>query len=150
MRSRRGFTILEVLIAIAILGIVLGAINLVVLSSIRQNASAGERTQAALLMSYFGRRIAGGEAGDLGGAAWDYGTLVEALPDLTAEEGFSNPDRYRVDLRIGDEIAIGGTSMWHYSIEVCWMVAGDESCIMGDTAGPPLGVDTPEALPGIN
>ncbi len=150
MRRSDGFSLVEVIVAIAILGVVLAATALTVLSSLRQNASAGERTQAALLMNYFGRRIAGGEAAALGAAAWDYGELEAGFADLTGEDGFADPDAYRVDLSIGDEIAIGGTSMRQFRIEVCWRVGGEESCAVGDTVGPPLGVDTPEALPGIN
>ena len=54
-----GFTLVEVLIAIAVLGIVLAAVSITMLSSIRQNHTAGNRSQAAQIMNYLGRRIAG-------------------------------------------------------------------------------------------
>ena len=46
MKKALGLTLVEVLVAIAVLSLVLVAMNAVLLSSIRQTAISGSRTQA--------------------------------------------------------------------------------------------------------
>ena len=60
MKKALGLTLVEVLVAIAVLSLVLVAMNAVLLSSIRQTAISGSRTQAVQILNYLGRRVVGG------------------------------------------------------------------------------------------
>lgn len=146
----RGFSLIEVLLALAVLGIVLAAIAMIMTSSMRQNLNAGNRSQAAQIMNYFGRRIAGGEISQLGGTAWGYGTLATEFRDLSRESNLADTDRYRAEVAQLPRIGIATSTIPHYRITVCWTNADDESCVIGDTAGPAPGGASGESLPGIN
>lgn len=145
-----GFTLIEVMLAIAVLGIVLSAVSFTMLSSMRQNHVAGNRSQAAQVMNYFGRRIAGGEIDKLGGSSWDYGTLAESFTDLTREGNLADTDLYRAEISEFPRLGLGTASIPHYRVTVCWTNGDTESCVAGDTAGPGPGATTGESLPGIN
>ena len=145
-----GFTLVEVLIAIAVLGIVLAAVSITMLSSIRQNHTAGNRSQAAQIMNYLGRRIAGGEVSQLGGTSWSYGTLATSFTDLSREGNLADTDLYRAEVAQFPRIGLGTTAIPHYRVTVCWNNSGSESCVSGDTAGPGPGASSGESLPGIN
>ena len=84
MKKALGLTLVEVLVAIAVLSLVLVAMNAVLLSSIRQTAISGSRTQAVQILNYLGRRVVGGETALLppSGTAkvYDYGSLGAAFP----------------------------------------------------------------------
>ena len=139
--NKQGLTVVETLIAIAILGIITAAVTTTFTNSIRFNADAGKRTQSAQLLNYLGRRVAGGERLVLAEAdralEWAYGELGSAFPELSGEEGFANPDFYRASVTNMGEITLDSASIIHYRIEVCVRASSDESCVRGDTAGPP-------------
>lgn len=139
--NKQGLTVVEAMVAIAILGIITAAVMTTFVNSIRFNADAGKRTQSAQLLNYLGRRVAGGEGLVLAGAddalEWTYGELDAAFPELSGEEGFANPDFYRASVSNMGEIALDSASIIHYRIEVCVRANGDENCVRGDTAGPP-------------
>lgn len=145
-----GFSLVEVLVAIAVLGIVLSAVSITIMSSMRQNYAAGSRSQAAQIMNYLGRRVAGGEVSQLGGSQWDYGTLATSFSDLNREANLADTDLYRAEIDQMPRIGIGGSSIPHYRVTVCWQTAERENCVSGDTAGPGVGASTGESLPGIN
>lgn len=146
----RGFTLVEVLIAIAVLGIVLSAVSITMLSSIRQNHVAGNRSQAAQIVNYLGRRIAGGEISQLGGTTWGYGSLATSFVDLNRERNLADTNLYRAQVLQLPRIGLGTTSIPHYRVTVCWNISEGESCVSGDTAGPGPGASSGESLPGIN
>lgn len=146
----RGFTLVEVLIAIAVLGIVLSAVSITMLSSIRQNHVAGNRSQAAQIVNYLGRRIAGGEISRLGGTTWGYGSLATSFTDLNREGNLADTNLYRAEVAQFPRIGLGTTSIPHYRVTVCWSISEGESCVSGDTAGPGPGASNGESLPGIN
>lgn len=136
--------------AITVLGIVLAAVSFTMMSSMRQNHAAGNRSQAAQVMNYLGRRIAGGEVSKLGGNSWDYGALSTSFTDLSREGNLADTDLYRAEVAQFPKIGLGGASIPHYRITVCWNNGGAESCVSGDTAGPGPGASSGESLPGIN
>lgn len=102
MKKALGLTLVEVLVAIAVLSLVLVAMNAVLLSSIRQTAISGSRTQAVQILNYLGRRVVGGETALLppSGTAkvYDYGSLGAAFPDLPREVRFADPALYKAEI----------------------------------------------------
>jgi type II secretory pathway pseudopilin PulG len=155
MRSRRGLSVVETLIAITVLGVVTAAAMTTYASSMRHNADAGKRTQSAQLLNYLGRRVAGGDGGVLPGEApraWGYGELLTAFPELNASaQGFADPQFYRASVSNLGPVSLGAASATHYRIEVCTRASGDERCLRGDTLGPtPSSGSSTPALPGIN
>ncbi len=152
--NQRGLTVIETLVAIAILGIVTATIMTTYISSIRHNADAGKRTQSAQVLNFLGRRVAGGDNGVLADAtpqSWAYGELLTAFPELEQEDGFANPEYYRASVTNLGEITLASASAVHYRIEVCTQAQGDERCVRGDTVGPaPSIAANPPPLPGIN
>jgi len=145
-----GFSLIEVLVALAVLAIVLSAVAITMTSSMRQNLAAGNRSQAAQVVNYLGRRIAGGEVSQLGGTEWDYGELATSFGDLRREGNLADTDLYRAEVAEFPRIGIGESSIPHYRVTVCWRNADGESCVAGDTAGPGAGSTSGEILPGIN
>jgi Tfp pilus assembly protein PilE len=159
MRSRArqlGLTVIETLVAITILGVVTAAVMTTYVSSMRNNADAGKRSQSAQVLNFLGRRVAGGESAVLAGKtpkSWDYGELLTAFPELRQEEGFADPDHYRASVTNLGEISLASATAIHYRIEVCSHAQGSsgERCVQGDTAGPAPGDSvTTSGLPGIN
>lgn len=148
--DRSGFTLVEVILAIAVLAIVLAAVAITMVSSMQHNFASGSRSQASQVMNYLGRRVAGGEISNLGDTEWDYGALATAFGDLTRENNLANPDLYRADIAQMPSIGIGDTSIPHYRVRVCWLDGAGETCVEGHTAGPGPGGESGEMLPGIN
>lgn len=152
-----GLTVVEVLVAITVLGIVTATIATAYISSIRHNSDAGRRTQSAQMLNAVGRRVAGADSAVLAFAdapiEFDYGQLSTAFPELSGE-GFASPELYRVTVSNQGAITLGQAQIIHYQITVCTRAQGEatERCVSGDTAGPPA---VPEeggsyGLPGIN
>lgn len=151
MKTRlRGLTMIEVLLAIAVLAIALAAIAMTTTSGLRQNAIAGGRTQAAQVLNYLGRRVAGGEAAQLQPLQWNYGELAGTFEEMSNDGNLSNPELYKAEIRMLETLGIGASTMVHYQIEVCWEQGDSENCLVGDTAGPALTGSTGDSLPGIN
>ena len=159
MKKALGLTLVEVLVAIAVLSLVLVAMNAVLLSSIRQTAISGSRTQAVQILNYLGRRVVGGETALLppSGTAkvYDYGPLGTAFPDLPREVRFADPALYKVEIanRGSPSWASGlGVAVNAYRIRVCWRQAGEARCTEAYTLSAPPGGAGPAAppLPGIN
>lgn len=149
-RTSAGFTLVEVILAISVLAIVLVAVSTTIVSSIQHNVTSGSRSQAAQVMNYFGRRIAGGEISSLGGTSWDYGELHTSFHDLKREGNLADTSLYRAEIAQLPNIGLGDTSIPHFRITVCWDGANGESCVVGNTAGPGPGSTGGEILPGIN
>lgn len=152
-----GLTLLEVLLSIAILSLVMLALNATLISSLRQTSVAGSRTQAVQILNYVGRRIVGGETSLLANPTlrFEYGTLRQNFPDLPNEVRFAKPDLYRVTIQnLGPPpwSSTLGVEVHRYRIEVCWRQGGQEFCAIGQTlsAPPSSGNASPPLLEGIN
>jgi len=145
-----GLTIVEVLVAMAILGIVIAAVTSIYLSSIRNNADAGMRTQTAQILNTVGRRVAAAESGFTPAddpLIVDYGEMLSTFPELSHEEGFADAERYRFTVVNLGEVSLAGAVAIRYEIEVCTRAAGGqgtERCLTGQTAGP-MPVDEDES-----
>lgn len=154
LKSRAsGLSLVEVLIAIAILGIAVAILATTTLSSVQNNNVSGSRTQATQVLNYLGRLVAGGdrimfEHEDL---EWSYGALGSAFSELSVEAGRADPSLYRAEVEDLGWIGIGDAEMLHFRVTVCWMSSGNEHCVVGNTAGPEVVEEdaTPAPLPGI-
>ena len=148
-----GLSLVEVLIAIAILGIAVAILSTTTLSAVQNNNVSGSRTQATQVLNYLGRLVAGGdrimfEHEDL---EWGYGELGSAFSELSVEAGRADPALYRADVDNLGWIGLGDAEMLHFRVTVCWMASGNEHCVVGNTAGPEVVEEdaTPAPLPGI-
>jgi prepilin-type N-terminal cleavage/methylation domain-containing protein len=159
--KQAGLTLVEVLVSIVIISIVLVAFASVIVGNIRQNAMSGNRTAAAQVMNYLGRRAVEGQGVVLPTApatnkTWDYNTLRGTFPDLTQERQSANPDVYRAAIiNDGQPGWAAGMSLTSYTIRVCWKATdapGGESCVESQTLAPvSTGVLAPDPiLNGLN
>lgn len=151
----RGFTLVEVLVALAVVGIVVAIISTASVSSIRNNATSGGRTQATQVLNFLGRLVAVGDGAifEQTDLVWNYGELGTQFTDLAAEVGRTDPALYRAQVSTSSAAELGTVSMPFYEVEVCWQAptASGESCVKGGTVGPvhDPGEDDPGPLPGI-
>jgi prepilin-type N-terminal cleavage/methylation domain-containing protein len=164
LTAKRGLTIVEVLVAVVILSIVLVAFAGVIVANIRQNATSGNRTAAAQVLNYLGRRAVEGQAAVLPvvgstSRTWAYQTLNAAFPDLKKEKNAANSDLYRAEIKDQGAPAwsLAGSktatlNLVSYQIDVCWQDAGKENCVTAQTLAPKLqpATDTEPIIPGLN
>lgn len=138
--KQQGLTMLEVMVAMVVIGIALAFFANLTSTNLRQSTVSGARTQSGQLLNYFGRRVVGGDAMVLPAAgeslSWAYGELTGAFPDLRNEGSFANPDRYSVRIVSNGSVSLAAANMRRYDITVCQQ--GQEgTCVTGTTLGPP-------------
>ena len=158
MSKKSGLTLIEVIVAIAVLAVAMGTLTSLLLGSMRQNLSAGKRTQAAQVLNHLGRLLVGGDPRLLAPRGsdleWEYGELEAAFPELAGSGGLSEPDLYRVRVQnLGTPATVRelGINLDAYRIEVCWKRADKEDCLNGEAiSAPPSSAGSPPPLPLIN
>lgn len=150
-----GLTILEVVLALGILGILGAVFTTSILSNLRHTTTAGQRTQAAQVLNYIGRRVAGGDSVVLPAAGetltWEYGELSAAFADMSGA-GFGNPNQYRVEITAAGVVTVVAAEVMRYDIDVCFTRQDGETCVEGTTLGAPATATAEQTppLPGIN
>jgi prepilin-type N-terminal cleavage/methylation domain-containing protein len=160
-RGIQGLTLIEVLVAIVILSIVLVAFASVIVGNIRQNAMSGNRTAAAQVMNYLGRRAIEGDANVLPRMpattqSWAYNSLHTSFPDLTKERNAANLDYYRAEVinqGVPDWATAKSLELTSYLVRVCWDSPEGESCVESQTMAPIVtGGSSPPPAPlnGLN
>lgn len=158
MRKVQGLTLVEVVVALAILAIALGTLTGLLIGGMRQNLSSGKRTQASQVLNHLGRLLVGGDPRLLAPAGepltWDYGELAATFPELAGAGNLSQPELYRVrveNLGTPTEVADLGVRLDAYRLEVCWKDGAHEACVAGEAiAAPPGGGGHPPPIPLIN
>jgi len=146
MKTRRGFTLIEVLAALSILAVVALAVVGTLILGMRESARAGRTTQAARIIAF---AVAGLTSGDprffpASGEteiAWDYGKLKDTFPTL-ASEGDFDPDDFKLtieDKGLIDSAAELGVSTHRWRIEVCHRGKGGGGCVDAYTLATPGG-----------
>lgn len=128
----------EVLIALTILGVAVAVLTTATLSSVRNTATSGSRTQATQVLSYLGRLVAGGDdilfqSEDM---EWQYGQLGEHFTELARETGRADPALYRAEIVTVQDVTFRSVTMPLYRVNVCWLTGGSESCVSAETIGP--------------
>lgn len=148
-----GMSLVEVLIAVAILGVVVAVLSTTTMTTVRTNSNSGGRTQATQVLNYLGRLVAGADEVLFANEelTWDYGTLPDHFVELQQEVGRADPRLYRAEVADIGETGLGTAVLQEYEVTVCWLTGGAESCVTGRTAGPaPVEDDEVMApLPGI-
>lgn len=154
--KRRGLSLVEVLIALAVVAVAFAILSTALVSQLRVSGNANARTQTTQYLNYLGRLVVGGTAAALPAVgeslAWDYGELGTAFPDLPVAGGLEGADRYRARIDSVAAITYVGATGVQYRVTVCSMTPTGESCSVAATIGPaPLASGgTPPPLPGIN
>lgn len=136
-RSNSGFSLVEVVVAIAIAGILLAALATANVSTLQQTRSGNQQIQATQMLDSIGRRVVAGNDNSLlpaAGAsiAFDYGDLT----DLFAFDGAGvSPDEYRATITRGNPgtVSVGASTIAVYEIDVCFRAGGGERCVTGTT-----------------
>lgn len=155
-RATQGLTVVEILIALAIIGVVTAAFTTGVVSTMRHTSVAGAQTQAVQVLNYLGRRVAGGDNTLLPQSGtpltWAYGGLSKAFPDMTDQGGFADPASYRASISNAGSVSFGGASAVEYDVRVCFKGTDNEHCVSAATLGPEPSASAASAplLPGIN
>jgi len=154
-RQEDGLTLIEVMMAIAVFGLLLTVLGTALVGAMRSNTLAGQRTQAVQVLNFLGRRVVGGDDLVLPAAgrtlSWNYGQLKTAFRDLSDQGGFSNPDNYRASVTSAGAITLATSSAVQYDVQVCFRRGGNENCLDTATIGPaPVAGGTAPLLPGIN
>lgn len=155
-RSIHGLSLLEVVLALAVLAILGATFTTAMLGNLRHTNVSGQRTQAAQVLNYLGRRVAGGDAVVLPTVGeslnWAYGDLGTTFVELEGGEGLAEPERYRASVTASGNITVVGASVVQYDMEVCFLNQDGEFCVRGTTLGAPAlaGPGATPPLPGIN
>lgn len=153
---RSGLTLVEVIVALAVVMIALGILATAIVGNLRVTSTSGARTQTTQYLNYLGRQVAGGTPTVLAvpgtPLAWDYGELAATFPDLpTGGGGLEEIDRYRAQVDHLGDVGFLGASAVQYRVTVCSTTATGESCTVGVTLGPAPSVgNVAPPLPGIN
>lgn len=151
-----GLTLIEVIIALAVLAILGATFTTAVLGNLRHTTVAGQRTQAAQVLNYLGRRVAGGDEAVvpvLGEAlTWGYGELGAAFPDIDGKVGFAESGEYRAQITAPNTVSVVGATVVQFDLVVCYEHQDGETCVRGTTLGAPAnaGPASTPPLPGIN
>jgi general secretion pathway protein I len=134
-----GFTLLEVLIAFAILSVAVVAVIQGFAQGLRLLKVAGDHQQAVLLADQKIREmvtpVEGREQGKEGNYDWERTVTVVPAPDLTRTQATAKWHVYQIDVKVswGDK----------RGVEIVTMRTTAETPTSGSTSGPPRTVGTP-------
>jgi type II secretory pathway pseudopilin PulG len=139
--KKTGFTIIEVLISLAILIIAITILSSTVIGSVRHDKNSGQKTQAVEFLNFLGRYAADGNSSVIPNLATtqrvlDYGSLKSTFPNFVDQGGFSNPDLYKATVTRTGTVNLSSASANQYDIQVCWKDRALEMCISAITLGP--------------
>lgn len=153
---QRGLSLVEVIVALAVVMIAIGILTTAVVSNIRLTSTSGARTQTTQYLNYLGRLVSGGAPVVLAESGspieWAYGELGVTFSDLpTGGGGLEEAARYRAEIENLGAVTFLGANAVQYRVRICSQTATGESCAVGLTLGPApsVGIAAPP-LPGIN
>jgi len=155
-RRTRGFTLIEVIVAVAILLTASLVLVSVTSTALRSASTTDARTQLASVMAFFGREVVGGDARVLpdvdASLTWAYGEVLATFPELSSTDAdVLDPGAYRAVIESDGEVDVVGAVAVRYLITVCTMAEGSERCLDAVTFGPAPAPDAANSLlPGIN
>lgn len=140
-----GFTLLEVLIAFAILSVAVVAVIQGFAQGLRLLKVAGDHQQAVLLADQKIRELVtlveGRDQGKEGNYDWERTVTVVPAPDLTRTQATAKWHVYQIDVKVswGDK----------RGVEIVTMRTTAETPTSGSTSGPPQTVGRP-VMPGAS
>ena len=143
MKTSEGLTLIEVLVALAILAVITTVFSTSLISTLNSTRQTGNQTDANAVLNFFGRMAAGGAGRPLayspadGKKEFNYGSLKTAFPELSSGDAkIKNPDLYKVTVTSPGTVTIGAITLYRYSLRVCWQDKGKDACLSGLTVGP--------------
>lgn len=150
-----GFTLVEVIMAMAIIATVTAGLTMSIVSSVQHTSSAGKRSQAVRVLDYIGRHVSGGTGAVLADVGtpieFGYGDLSGTFDDLAGASGVAAPERYRATITNARTMNISGATGVQYDIQICYATEDTEACVRGTTVGPePAAGGNPPPLEGVN
>ena len=137
-RAQQGFTLLEVLIAFAILSLAVVAVIQGFAQGLRLLKVAGDHQQAVLVADQKIREmvtpVEGRDQGREGNYDWERTVTVVPAPDLTRTQATAKWHVYKIDVKVswGDK----------RGVEIASMRTSAETATPGSTTGPPRAVGT--------
>ncbi len=142
--KQKGLTIIEVMVALVIIGVLLAILSPAVIQSMRQTSITGQATQAVQIMNYLARRLAANHTVVTPSSVsqpleWNYGQLKEEFgQDLQNDntDGIDNPNNYKVQIEIVETVTWLGINLNKYRITVCFQNPA-ETCLENLTLSPP-------------
>ncbi len=135
MRSSLGLTLLETIVALAVVSIVLGSLATVSTSSLRESRAGNNKTQATQILDTVGRRIAGGEeAGLLPAEGKELELSSTALESLTNMD-LADAAEYEVTIENVGDLTVSMSQLAQYRVTVCYAGSEGERCVVGATLG---------------
>jgi len=143
-RAQAGFTLLEVLIAFAILSIAVVAVIQGFAQGLRLLKVAGDHQQAVLLADQKTREmvtpVEGRDQGKEGNFEWERTVTVVPAPDLTRTQATAKWHVYQIDVKVswGDK----------RGVEIVSLRTAADTPASGTTTGPPRTLGTP-LTPGM-
>lgn len=152
----QGLSIVEVLVALVIIGIAFAILSVALVGSLRNTERAGTRTQTTQYLNYLGRLVSGADNSvlpDVGETlTWGYGAMAAAFPDLPGgASGRANPNLYRATVESLGTFTFSTAESIRYRVTVCTQSSTGEACVSASTLGsPPHDNDPSGILQGIN
>ena len=143
MKTSEGLTLVEMLVALAILAVITTVFSTSLISTLDSARRTGNQTDANAVLSFFGRMAAGGAGRPLaystteGKKEFAYGSLKTAFPELSSGDAkVRNPDLYKVTVTSPGTVRIGAITLYQFATRVCWQDRGKDACLSGLTVGP--------------
>ena len=137
--KNNGLTLVEVILAMAVFGIVAAALSFSISSNLNHTSKTGQKSQAVQILNYLGRRVADSDVAVLPAStanplAWGYGQLSSSFTELNDDEGLVDLSRFKAKVSEVGTVSIDEITMTQYNVEVCYKSGGNkESCIQGIT-----------------
>lgn len=140
---KKGFTIVEVLISLAVLIIAISILSSTIIGSTRHDRNSGMKTQAVELLNYIGRYALEGSTVVVPVApdttrTINYGSLASTLQGITSQTGFGDLNNYKAVIESKGTVTLAGADANRYDLKVCWKDKSSEACVSGTTLGPVL------------
>lgn len=135
LRSPAGLTLLETIVAIAIVAIILSTLMTVTSNSLRESRSGNFKTQATQLLDTVGRRIAGGSDATVLPNAGE--TIELDSNDLSEMANIELNDAADFEATIENlgEFTVSSTRLEQYRVVICYAGSAGERCVSGGTLG---------------
>ncbi len=135
MTNKKGLTLVEVLIALAVIGMLIGVFSLSLTSSLSVTETTGQEGQINQLLNQLVRRVVDGETALLSASGqsktYDYGQLSGIISQGT----ISDLSSYKASIVATGSVSLSNTSITQYTITIC-SKNETEKCLSAVTFGP--------------